>query len=158
VHLDWAILSDFAEVSAQGLFYNLGGGWDTGNRSEFPAPFGGALSIRVLYDRLEVSRPHTIEIHFVDVDGNAIVPAMIVTAQGGQIPPGWPVGWDIPLMFVVNMHSVMVPRPGNYALNILIDGQHLKNMPLRFLQQAMFPPGMQPSPPAPPPPGTPGHS
>jgi hypothetical protein len=156
VRLDWAILSNFAEVGPQGLFYNLGGGWDTGNRSEFPAPFGGALSIRVLFDRLEISRPHTIEIHFADQDGHAVIPPMIVTASGGTTPPGWPTGWDIPLMFVVNMHGIMVPRPGIYALDILVDGQLLKNMPLRFLQQAMMPPGMQVLPPTPP--GAPGTS
>ena len=144
MRLDWAILSNFAEIAPNGLHYALGSGWDTGNRPEFPASFGGALSIRVLFDRLEVGRQHSVEIHFSDEDGKPVVPPLIATASGGTVPPGWPIGWDIPLMFVINLQSIAIPRPGIYAIDILIDGQNLRKLPLRFLQEATMPPGIMP--------------
>jgi hypothetical protein len=131
--IDWAILSDFSQVAQTNLLHVIGGGWDTAHRPHFPAPFNGALAVRILFTRHEVGRPHQVELDVVDEDGRSIAPTVTLGVQG-QVPPGFPMGWDIPLMFVSNMHGLQIPQAGRYAINIMLDGHHVKSVPFQFVQ------------------------
>lgn len=142
--LDWAHLSNSAEVR-DGLVYVLGGGWDTGWRPSFPAPFLGALTLSVRVHPSEISKAHQVELLFWDADGKPFAPPATLSLEPGTIPDKHPTGWDIPANIAIGLQNLPIPSPGFYSIEILIDGQHQRSVRFRFVQ------GM---PPAPQPPST----
>jgi hypothetical protein len=142
VKLDWAILANAAEVQ-NNLIFVLGGGWDTGTRPLYPAPFQGALAMRLLLHPTEMSRPHKVEIQLNDEDGQPIAPIIGLNTNPGPPPPNHPTGWDVAALVVVGMQSLMIPKPGGYSLEILLDDQHFRTIPFRFVQVTA--PGTPPS-------------
>ena len=140
--LDWAILANAAEVQTN-LIYVLGGGWDTGSRPQFPAPFQGALAMRLLLHPTEMSKPHKVEIQLNDEDGQSIAPRISLNTNPSPPPTSHPTGWDVAALVVVGMQSLMIPKPGGYSLEILLDDQHFRTIPFRFVQLAT--PGPPPS-------------
>jgi hypothetical protein len=139
--LDWAILSNSGEIQAN-LAYVMGGGWDTAWRPAFPAPFFGALNLRLLVHPSEISHPHRIELQFWNEDGKPFAPQLQLTVGPGEMPPEHEVGWDVPAMLAIALHGLMVPKPGRYSIEILIDGAHARSMPFKFVQGG--PPGAPP--------------
>ncbi len=106
LRLDWALLANAAEGPPNGLVYILGAGIDTLWREQFPAPFGGAMVLRVLSSRLESERLHKVEVHCSDVAAN----------------------------IVINLSGVALPKPGFYRFEILIDDQQVRTLPFRAVQ------------------------
>ena len=151
MRLDWAILSNFAEVQAN-LSYVLGGGWETAWRPSFPAPFGGALSLRLLAHPSEVTTRHHVELLFWNEDGRPFAPSVSLDFGPGGIPTGHPTGWDLASVVAINLQSLLIPDAGRYSIEILIDGQHVKSIP--FL--CMVGSGPSAIPPQLPPPASPG--
>lgn len=87
MRLDWALLANAAEGPPNGLVYVLGARIDTLWREQFPAPFGGAMVLRLLTSRLESERAHKVEVHCSDQDGTAVLPQPIVlTLPPKQVP------------------------------------------------------------------------
>jgi len=148
--LDWAILSNSAEIQAN-LSYVLGGGWDTGWRPIFPTPFLGALTLRLLVHPAEVSQPHKIELYFWNEDGKAFAPPLTITLGPSVVPPEHPRGWDLPAMLAIGLQNLQIPDQGRYSIELLVDGQHTKSIPFRFVSGG--PPGapLSPLPPQAPP-------
>jgi hypothetical protein len=139
--LDWAILSNFAEVQGN-LSYVLGGGWDTAYRPDFPAVFGGALTLRLLSHPSEVTTPHQVVLQFWTEDGKPFAPPLNLTIGPGAVPPDHPIGWDLPALIAINLQGLPIPRPGRYSVEILIESQHVKSIPFRCLRGR--PPGSPP--------------
>ncbi len=140
--LDWAILSNAAEAK-DGLASILSAGWDTAYRSAFPAPFLGALTVRILFHRSEVSEagtPHRFELLFWDQDGSPFAPS-ISFVMAVKLAPGSPAGWDVPWVVAANLSNLAVPRAGHYSIEVLVDSEHLKSIHFRFMQVAPGPVG-----------------
>ena len=74
MRLDWALLANAAEAPPNGLVYILGAGFDTLIRDQYPTPFGGVIVLRLQTTRLETERPHKVEVHCTDEDGNPSPP------------------------------------------------------------------------------------
>ncbi|HEV2036334.1 MAG TPA: hypothetical protein VGU71_19450 [Candidatus Dormibacteraeota bacterium] len=145
MRLDWALLANAAEGPPNGLVYVLGAGIDTLWREQFPAPFGGAMVLRLLTSRLESERAHKVEVHCSDQDGNAVLPQPIVlTLPPRQVPSEHPQGWDLAANIVINLAGVHFVKPGFYQFEILIDDQQVRTLPFRLVQ----PPGGTASAPA----------
>jgi hypothetical protein len=142
MRLDFAVLSNSSEVQSN-LLYLSGGGWDTGWRSGFPAPFQGALTIRLLAHQTEVNRPHKLEIRFLSEDGAEFAPAFDATLTPGPAPADLPIGWDVPIMLAIGLQTLQIPAPGRYSIEILIDNQHAKSVQFRLIEGAPLP-GPQP--------------
>jgi len=137
VRLDWALLANAAESPPNGLVYILGAGIDTLWREQFPAPFGGAMVLRVLSSRLESERQHKVEVHCSDEDGKAVLQQPVVLG----LPPrtvhsDHPPGWDLAANIVINLAGVPIPKPGLYRFEILIDDQQVRTLPFRAVQPA----------------------
>jgi hypothetical protein len=133
--LDWALLSNAAEGPSNGLVYILGAGIDTMWRDQFPAPFGGAMVLRLLTTRLESERAHTVEVHCTDEDGNAMLSQPIVlNMPPRQIPVDHPQGWDLATHVVINLAAVHIAKPGFYRFEIVIDDQQVRTLPFRLVQ------------------------
>src|SRR5216110_1412211 len=73
MRLDWALLANAAEAPPNGLVYILGAGFDTLVRDQYPTPFGGVIVLRLQTTRLETERPHKVEVHCSDEDGNPLL-------------------------------------------------------------------------------------
>jgi len=135
VRLDWAILSNASEAK-DGLASILSAGWDTAYRPGFPAPFLGAVTIRVLFHRSEAAEtgtPHRFEMLFWTADGQPFAPAISFTMQV-KSPPSAPTGWDVPAVVAANLSTLAVPKAGEYSIEILVDGEHLKSLHFRFME------------------------
>jgi hypothetical protein len=137
MRLDWALLANAAEGPPNGLVYVLGAGIDTLWRDQFPAPFGGAMVLRLMASRLESERPHTVEVHCSDEDGQPLLPQPIVlTLPARQVPSEHPQGWDLASNIVINLGGVPIPKAGFYRFEILIDDQQVRTLPFRAVQHA----------------------
>jgi hypothetical protein len=135
MRLDWALLASAAEGPPNGLVYILGAGIDTMWREQFPAPFGGAMVLRLVTSRLESSRPHKVEVHCSDEDGTAILAQPIVlTVPPRQVPKEHPPGWDLAANIVINLAAVLIEKPGFYRFEIMVDDQQVRTLPFRLVQ------------------------
>jgi hypothetical protein len=144
--LDWAILSNSGEIK-ENLSYVLGGGWDTAWRPTFPAPFLGALNLRLLVHPSEIGNQHRLQLQFWNQDGKPFAPQLDVTIGPGELPSEREIGWDMPAMLAIGLYGLTVPEPGRYSIEILIDGQHVRSMPFKFVQggsPAKAPPRLPP--------------
>ncbi len=131
--LDFAVLSNASEVNGN-LLYLQGGGWDTGWRPFFPAPFQGALTIRLLWHPTELSSSHQLELRFLSEDGAEFAPTFRLTMQGAKLAADFPKGWDVPLMFAIGLQNLPIPAPGHYSIEVLVDNQHLKSVQFRMMK------------------------
>ena len=132
MRLDWALLASAAEGPPNGLVYILGAGIDTLRREQYPAPFGGAMVLRLLTSRLESERPHKIEVHCSDEDGGAVLPQpLMLMIPARQVPPDHPHGWDLAAHIVINLGGVAIANPGFYNFEILVDDQQVRTLPFR---------------------------
>jgi hypothetical protein len=139
LRLDWAILSNAAEIQA-GLAYVLGGGWDTGWRAEFPAPFLGAMTVRLLVHPTEVNRPHQLELRFWTADGADFAAPLRIDLGPGQVPAERPAGQELPALLAIGLQGLTVPAPGHYSIEILVDDRHLQSIPFQMMQGPPPPP------------------
>src|ERR1700726_1571850 len=115
MRLDWALLASAAQGPPNGLVYILGAGIDTLWRDQFPAPFGGAMVLRLLTTRLESERPHKVEVHCSDEDGGAGLARPVgLTTPARQVAAEHPHGWDLPAHLVINLGGVGIAKPGFY--------------------------------------------
>lgn len=134
MRLDWAILANAAETSTTGLVNMLGAGWDNGVRAEFPAPFGGAVALRLLFHPRELEVPHLLTVGVVGEDGQRIVEishSLDLRPVGKQVGTGR-VTDEVPIPFAVNLATLAIPSPGRYAVEVFLDGSHLKTIPVVF--------------------------
>jgi hypothetical protein len=134
MRLDWALLANAAEGPPNGLVYILGAGIDTLWRDRFPAPFGGAMVLRLVTSRLESGRAHKVEVHCSDEDGKAILAQPIVlTVPARQVPSEHPAGWDLAANIVINLAAVHIEKPGFYRFEIMVDDQQVRTLPFRLV-------------------------
>ena len=135
MRLDWALLANAAEAPPNGLVYILGAGFDTLIRDAYPTPFGGVIVLRLLTTRLETERPHKLEVHCSDEDGQAVLPQPIVLNMPARtVPPEYPHGWDLAASIVINISTVPINKPGFYSFEILIDDQQVRTLPFRAVK------------------------
>jgi hypothetical protein len=127
--LDTCLLCDAATVR-EGLLNILGGGITSIVRDEFPSPLGMSLALRVLAEPAEAANPHTIEIALSDEGGNDVVQVKIgleLAESDVHVPESSHLeavlAWDFP-------GRPVIPHPGRYSFEILIDGISQRSIPL----------------------------
>lgn len=135
--LDWATLANSAEATPNGLLYIMGAGWDTATRPSFPAPFAGAVALRLLFHRRELETRHSLTVELVNEDGSRVV-EISHELDLGQVPrrpePRSRALEEVPIPVAVNLASLLIPQPGRYAIEIFLDGSHLKTLSFVFQQ------------------------
>jgi hypothetical protein len=126
-----AFLANAAEEKG-GLVYVLGGFWDTVNVPKGqPLGFRGTLVVRLLAARVECGRNHLVELRCVTEDGQQVFNLNVNINP--QIPPEYPVGWDVPITIVGGM-SAPLPRVGLYNIAILADNASIGDVPFRVVE------------------------
>lgn len=137
--LDFAFLADAAEAEPGRKLYVLGGGIDSINAASFPVVHPHlSLVLRVLIHPTETGRDHSIEIRMIDSDGGELARLDGNLSARHAVSPS---GREIPMNMVVNMVNTRFEHDGDYSIEILIDGQHARSVPLRLQQLTGPPPG-----------------
>jgi len=126
--LDFAFLADAAEAEPGRKFYVLGGGVDSIGAPSFPVVHPHlALLIRLLVHPTEAERPHALEIHLIDSDGGELAKMEGNFSAG----PGGPPGRELPMNISLGLTNIRFERAGDYSIELLVDNQHVKSLPLR---------------------------
>jgi hypothetical protein len=125
MQVDVALLCDFVTVR-DNLLHILGGGIGELTRPVFPAPMNVGLAVRLLAHPTEVSTSHTVRVLVVGTDGEDIAAMELQTSVVPHVPrPDQVVNWVLPFA----LHGILLPAPGAYSVEILIDGVHQKSVP-----------------------------
>lgn len=140
MELDFMLLTNYAEIGGNGLLYIAGAGWDTVTMGapvpdappEVFAVIQGTLVIRLLFHSTETGRDHAFTVTLTDEDGSEI------NKLEGQVrvdrTPGLPATWDQPINLPVPLTGIALPRPGQYRINLLVNGQFVGDKPFRVLK------------------------
>lgn len=138
-----ALLADFAVAHEDGKLYVTGGGIRSLNFPAFPATqprLALALGLELAAD--ELGKPHSMSIETI---GPAEEPPVKPFAVSFTVAPDATEGGGLPYFhFVRNMENISFPAEGDYAFMISIDGQTLRDVPLRVKKTiGPVPPGAQ---------------
>ena len=129
--LDFAFLADAAEAEPGRKFYVLGGGIDQIAGPEFPLVHPHiSLVMRFIVNPTELGLTHHLEVRMVDADGKELA-----KLEGDiQTAPSEPTGREVGVNMVINLANPRFEAPGDFALDILMNNQYQKSLPLRVSQ------------------------
>jgi uncharacterized protein DUF6941 len=126
--LDFAFLADAAEAEPGRKFYVLGGGIDQIAGPQFPLIHPHmSLVMRFLVHPTELGLQHHLEVRMIDADGGELAKIEGDIQAQGQVQTGRESGVNM----VINFANARFERPGDYALEVLMNNQHMKSLPLR---------------------------
>ncbi|MFN2615104.1 MAG: hypothetical protein ABR552_09870 [Actinomycetota bacterium] len=129
--LDFAFLADAAEAEPGRKFYVIGGGVDSITAPSFPVVHPHlSLVLRIMIHPAEADRDHTLEVRMMDSDGGALANVAGTFAASGTAAPGR----EVPVNLVFNMVNTRFEGGGDYSIEILINNEHKKSLPLRLVQ------------------------
>jgi len=129
--LDFAFLADAAEAEPGRKFYVLGGGIDSIGAQSFPVVHPHmSLVMRLLVHPMEADHPHSLDIRLIDTDGRELTKLEgTFSADAGNRG-----GREAAINITLNFQNTRFERAGDYSLELLVNGQHLKSLPLRLQQ------------------------
>jgi hypothetical protein len=129
MELDFALLADAAQV-VEGKTYILGGGATILWRENYPAPLGFVLVCQLTHDRSEAGSEHEFRLRVRDVDGNPVLPEthgrVRLGSPSDDVPPDVPIAAPVVMLMPA---APVLQRPGAYAVDLVLDGQHVKSLP-----------------------------
>lgn len=143
MELEYALLADAGQVS-EGKTFILGGGITILWRQQYPAPIGCVLVMQLTHHRSESDTTHDIRVQFNDADGHPVIPELSGQLQVGRPPDHVPTNVPLGAPIVIPFPPLpALQRPGAYAVEILIDGRHVKSLPVAVAHppQATLEPG-----------------
>ncbi len=116
---------------------NLLGAFDRINGRKFPLVHPHcAIALRVRFDRIEEGN-HRVKISLIDADGNSVIPGI-----DGNIGIKFPEEvQSVCANMVLNMNGLKFERPGQYSIELALDGRHEKSLPVNVVEMpAQSPP------------------
>lgn len=135
MQIEYAILADAVKIR-DGLLYVIAGGITSFTPPALPAPLTLSLAVKFKGTRGEVERPHQLEVRFVDEDGRPSPDLQTLNMPFTPTPGSQVNGLDAEINIVVEMQSALIRRPGNYMIDIILDGHSYKRMPLTIAAQS----------------------
>jgi len=109
---------------------NLLGTFDTVLTQQMPAVHPQcSVALRIAFDKIEEGQ-HKVKMNFVDDDGRFIMPSI-------EMPFDVTLPADASFLarnFIVNIQQLKFDRPGQYAIDLAIDGRHETSIPLQVKQ------------------------
>ena len=133
--IDLAVIADAANVSQEGKL-NILGVFDTIWAREFP--FRHAAMVFVIRVRADFTEQglHQLDVRLVNADGS-----QLFKAEGPlQVPNGVP-GRPIKPHVIMGLSGITFPSPGDYSVEIFVDNEHMKSVPLYVVERIPIPPG-----------------
>src|SRR5215212_5240142 len=119
VEINALMLADSAQA-VDGKLYVLGGAWNMLRFPEFPAGLMVGIAVAIDIEWTETNRPHHLDIHFEDADGQQMDPRIGADFEAGR-PPGAIPGAQLRIVMAVN-GPVAIPGPGQYAAVASVGG------------------------------------
>jgi hypothetical protein len=120
-------LCDAATVSGGKL--NILGSFDKLYSETFPFQHPDlAVAVKLRFDAME-GGVHVMEVRMIDLDGRPIIPSDPVRLQ--VVPPD---GQYAVHMLINRYHGLPFHRPGEYHLDLVLDGEMKARIPLIVLQ------------------------
>lgn len=128
--LSYAFLADQAQVE-NGKVYVIGGGITVLWRTDYPAPMGVTVVVSFAYHNMEAGSERGFKLQINDADGHEVAPPLEGTFS---LPPRQAhVPGSVPLdaAFAINIagNVPLIPGPGNYAIELMADGNHVRTLP-----------------------------
>ena len=127
-------MCDAATDSAGKL--NILGTFDTINAAQVPAIHPQcSIALRIIFQKIEEGA-HKLKLNFVDEDGKLVMPSI-------DIPVEVSVPEEVTFVsrnFIINIQQLKFDKPGQYAIDIALDGRHEGNVPLQVKMLATRPP------------------
>jgi len=123
-----AVLCDAA--TDYGGKLNLLGTFDTIVTQQLPAVHPQcSVALRVVFSRVEEGQ-HKVRMNFVDEDGRFVMPSI-------DIPIDVALPSDANFLtrnFIINIQQLKFEKPGQYAIDIAVDGRQESSIPLQVKQ------------------------
>src|SRR5438132_14054649 len=123
-----AVLCDAA--TDYGGKLNLLGAFDTIATQQLPAVHPQcSVVLRIIFSKVEEG-PHKVRMNFVDEDGRFVMPSI-------DIPVDVAVPADASFVarnFIINIQQLKFEKPGQYAVDIAVDGRQEASIPLQVKQ------------------------
>ena len=105
---------------------NILGTFDTIHTGKLPVVWPHcALALRIRFSRIEEGE-HRIRISFINEDGRAVLPPLDGTVRVAFGPDAKTMATNM----ILNMERLKLEKPGEYAINLAIDGRQEKSLPL----------------------------
>jgi hypothetical protein len=121
---------------------NLLGTFDTIVTHELPAMYPScSIALRISFNRIEEGA-HKVKMNFVDEDGKYVMPSIEMPVQV-EIPAE---ANFLVRNFVINIQQLKFDKPGQYSIDLAIDGRQETSIPLlvRHIPQPNRPQQPQP--------------
>lgn len=137
MQVDFAFLADAAVATPDGKISAIGLGFENIGVPEFPATLRDmAFAVRLFIHPAECNREHTLGIQLWNPDGAIMDVQVEATFTAGKNPTN-PTG-NASLPLVLNLRDTVFPVPGSYAFHVIVDGTHLKEVPLHIMERQHF--------------------
>jgi hypothetical protein len=130
VQVNLAVLCDAANVSREGKL-NILGEFDSIHASSFPLTYPTMVLVLRMEAHPTESGDHRLKLRLLDADGQDVVPSL-----EGEFSTGFPPFAGVPVRtapIILQMHGVRFDQPGHYSFELLVDGHHLRSLPLHFV-------------------------
>ena len=112
---------------------NILGAFDTIFASSFPATHPQcAVALRLVFQRIEEGS-HKLRMNFVDADGRFVMPSIDIPVD--VVFPND--ASDLVRNFIFNIQQLKFDSPGQYAIDIALDGRQEASILLRVQQQSV---------------------
>ena len=106
---------------------NILGTFDTIITQKLPAVHPQcSIALRISFSKIEEGM-HKVRMSFVDADGRFVMPGIDMPVEI-TLPPD---AMFLSRNFVVNIQQMKFEKPGEYAIDIAIDGRHETSIPLQ---------------------------
>src|SRR5919198_3771123 len=123
-----AVLCDAA--TDYGGKLNLLGAFDTIVTQQLPAVHPqSSVALRIVFSKVEEGQ-HKVKMNFVDEDGRLVMPSIDIPVEV-SLPP------DVVFLarnFLINIQQLKFEKPGQYAIDIAVDGRQEASIPLQVKQ------------------------
>ncbi len=124
MNIQIAVLCDAATDYSGKL--NILGAFDTIVTNHLPAFHPQcSIALRIAFSRIEEGK-HSVRMNFVDDDGKFVMPSIDMPVEV-VIPP------EVEFLvrnFIINIQQLKFDKPGQYSIDIAIDGRQETNIPL----------------------------
>jgi Family of unknown function (DUF6941) len=116
---------------------NLLGVFDALMGREFPLVHPScAVAVRFTFEPWEEGT-HRVKLTLADEDGKEVIPALELSAMT-KFPPGFNRPF-ISQNMILGLQRMKFERPGRYAFNLFVDGEHRATIPLVVVQHPSAP-------------------
>ena len=123
-----AVLCDAATDYAGKL--NLLGTFDTVVTQQLPAVHPQcSVALRIVFSKVEEGQ-HKVKMNFVDEDGRFVMPSIDIPVDV-MLPPD---ASFVARNFLINIQQLKFEKPGQYAIDIAVDGRQETSIPLQVKQ------------------------